>query len=291
VLNLATWLGSLFIGFLVYPYVGNLLERYIPSLGVWNLPVAFIITLILARLLLSFIAKNILKITPEEAHHNTFNHALGTVPGFINGLIYATLAAAFLMVLPLSDNLLEKTRESALANKLSEQVAWLDAKLSPVFDDAVNKTMTKLTVEPGSEKTVKLPYSVKSPKTRPDLEAEMLKMVNEERRKEGLAPLKADPEMAAVARSHSRDMFARSYFSHITPDGKTPFDRMRNQGVRFLAAGENLALGQTLQICHTGLMNSPGHRANILHKSFGRLGIGVLDGGIYGLMITQNFRN
>jgi uncharacterized protein YkwD len=61
--------------------------------------------------------------------------------------------------------------------------------------------------------------------------------------------------------------------------------------VRFLAAGENLAYAHTLQIAHTGLMNSPGHRANILRKQFGRLGIGILDGGIHGLMITQNFRN
>ena len=72
---------------------------------------------------------------------------------------------------------------------------------------------------------------------------------------------------------------------------KDPFDRMRKEGVRFVTAGENLALAQTLIMAHKGLMNSPGHRANILHKSFGRLGIGVLDGGIYGLMITQNFRN
>jgi uncharacterized protein YkwD len=66
---------------------------------------------------------------------------------------------------------------------------------------------------------------------------------------------------------------------------------MRASGVKYLSAGENLALGQTLSICHTGLMNSPGHRANILDNSYGRVGIGVLDGGMHGLMITQNFRN
>jgi uncharacterized protein YkwD len=119
----------------------------------------------------------------------------------------------------------------------------------------------------------------------------MLQLVNEERAKEGLKALKADPEIQVVARRHSADMFARGYFSHVTPEGKDPFDRMRAGGVKFLAAGENLALAQTLSIAHTGLMNSPGHRANILHNSFGRLGIGVLDAGIRGLMITQNFRN
>ena len=56
-------------------------------------------------------------------------------------------------------------------------------------------------------------------------------------------------------------------------------------------AGENLALAQTLRIAHKGLMNSPGHRANILHKSFGRLGIGILSGDMHGIMVTQAFRN
>jgi uncharacterized protein YkwD len=106
-----------------------------------------------------------------------------------------------------------------------------------------------------------------------------------------LKPLKPDPEIQVVARKHSADMFARGYFSHINPNGEDPFDRMRKGGIRFLAAGENLALAQTLTIAHNGLMNSPGHRANILQPAFGRLGIGILNSGIHGLMITQNFRN
>jgi uncharacterized protein YkwD len=86
-------------------------------------------------------------------------------------------------------------------------------------------------------------------------------------------------------------MFARGYFSHVTPEGRSPFDRMEAAGVSFRTAGENLALAPTLRIAHTGLMNSPGHRANILRPAFGRLGIGVMDGGPRGLMVTQNFRN
>jgi uncharacterized protein YkwD len=109
--------------------------------------------------------------------------------------------------------------------------------------------------------------------------------------KEGLKPLKADPEMTVVARAHSRDMFARGYFAHINPEGENPFDRMKKASIIFSIAGENLALAETLKKAHNNLMNSPGHRANILNPSFGRLGIGVLDGGDYGLMISQEFRN
>ena len=72
---------------------------------------------------------------------------------------------------------------------------------------------------------------------------------------------------------------------------KDPFDRIRESNVQFKTAGENLALAPTLSIAHNGLMNSPGHRANILRPQFGRVGIGVLDSRRHGLMITQNFRN
>jgi uncharacterized protein YkwD len=66
---------------------------------------------------------------------------------------------------------------------------------------------------------------------------------------------------------------------------------MLESNVRFLTAGENLALAQTVTVAHTGLMNSPGHRANILRPQFGRVGIGIMDGGMRGLMVSQEFRN
>ena len=119
----------------------------------------------------------------------------------------------------------------------------------------------------------------------------MLELVNQERIANGLAPLEADPELTEVARRHSAHMLARGYFSHYTPEGKVPFERIREGGVGFRTAGENLAFAPTVKIAHTGLMNSPGHRANILRAAFGRVGIGILDGGRRGLMVTQKFRN
>jgi uncharacterized protein YkwD len=119
----------------------------------------------------------------------------------------------------------------------------------------------------------------------------MLDLVNAERFANGLQPLVLDPELTEVARRHSADMFARGYFAHDTPEGLTPFDRMKESKVNFLTAGENLALAPTLSIAHRGLMNSPGHRANILRPQFGRVGIGIMDGGMRGLMVSQEFRN
>jgi uncharacterized protein YkwD len=155
----------------------------------------------------------------------------------------------------------------------------------------VSHSLTKIIKKPSPEKLIKLPFTVKKAKPRPDLEAKMLILVNNERKAAGLKLLKADPEITPVARKHSEDMFSRGYFSHVSPEGTTPFDRLQKGKITFITAGENLALAQTLALAHTGLMKSPGHRANILHKSFGRVGIGILDGSVYGIMVTQNFRN
>jgi uncharacterized protein YkwD len=208
----------------------------------------------------------------------------------LNGLIYSIALAVLLLIAPLSEALTEESRNSKLADKLSGGYREAQALFEPLIND-LNGSISKIAINPTSKKFVKLGFSVKNAKRRTDLEAEMLILVNKERQKARLKPLKPDPEMAEVALKHSSDMFARGYFSHISPEGATPFDRMKKANVIFFTAGENLALAQSLSLAHTGLMNSPGHRANILHKSFGRLGIGILDGGVYGIMVTQNFRN
>lgn len=283
--------GSVVAAFYLYPYAALLFNMHAPSLGIWTLPVSFTATLLLARLVIAAITNLILKTIPAAVHAHDVNRLSGIFPGFVTGVINAIILAALLLTVPMWNDLSERTRDSRLAARLTGPAEWLEAKISPVFNEAVRNTMHNLTVEPGSDESVKLPFTLSTPALRPDLETKMLEMVNAERQQKGLNLLKPDPELTEVARSHSRDMFAKGYFAHNTPDGKDPFDRMRAAGVHFLTAGENLALAQTLFIAHNGLMHSPGHRANILRPAFGRVGIGILDGGIYGLMISQEFRN
>lgn len=290
--DLVIWLGSLLIGFLFYQNVAEGLHKLIPALGVWLFPIGFLLTVVLSRIILSLIFNPFIRRTDPDAHQSTANRALGVIPGLITGSVYAAIVAALLLSVPMWNGLAKEARESKIANQLGVQVAWLDEKFSPIFGEAAKETVNRLTVKPSeSDETVDLHYTVKDPTVRPDLEAQMLQLVNQERTKRGLHPVVADPQLSVVARAHSTDMFARGYFSHYTPEKADPFDRMKKANVKFLAAGENLALGRTLKICHEGLMNSPGHRANILNPSFGRLGIGIMDGGIYGLMISQEFRN
>jgi uncharacterized protein YkwD len=290
-LDLLTWLGSIALGFAFYPYTANGLYTII-KLDAWLFPVSFILTTIAAGVLIGIVIKRILLLIPEKTNHNTVNRFLGIVPGAINGLICATIVVAFLLALPLRKSITAETQKSQIAETLSVQAGWANKKLAPVFDRAVRQTMNSLSSHPaGSHEEVDLHFTYDNPVVRPALEAQMLEMINKERAKEGLSPLKADPQETIVARAHSKDMFARGYFAHENPEGKDPFDRMKEAKVRFTTAGENLALAQSLEIAHTNLMNSPGHRANIMNPAFSRVGIGIQDGGFYGIMISQEFRN
>jgi uncharacterized protein YkwD len=290
-LDLVVWVGSFLVAYLGYPHTSSWFEDWFPRLGAWLLPAAFLSTLVIVRVLLGVIAHRVVRLIPHSTMNTGVNKLLGVLPGAVNGWICSVVLSALLLALPLKDSVTQETRDSKLAVTLGMQSEWANKKLAPVFDQAVRQTMNGLTVQPSSHKTIQLHFTYNNPKTRPFLEAKMLEMINEERAKEGLKPLQADPEMAAVARAHSKDMFARGYFAHNNPDGQDPFDRMEAAKVKFRTAGENLALAQTLEIAHTNLMNSPGHRANIMNPAFGRVGIGVLDGGFYGLMISQEFRD
>jgi uncharacterized protein YkwD len=292
VLDLVGWALSMLAALRFYQPVARLLGKYIQSPAqVWNRPIAFVSIAIIVGLAVHLFGHALLVRLPKDIHKRPINQLLGAIPGLANGLISAAIISALLLAVPLNEGLRERARESPLVNRLAVYTERLEAVLHPVFGEAIAETLNLLTVRPESNERVTLPYKVATPRPRPDLEAQMLELVNRERIAAGLRPLAPDPELTQVARRHSADMFARGYFAHVTPEGRDPFGRMREAGVRFLAAGENLALAPTLQIAHTGLMNSPGHRANILNPQFGRVGIGIVDGGIHGLMVSQEFRD
>ncbi|HKV34372.1 MAG TPA: CvpA family protein [Pyrinomonadaceae bacterium] len=292
VLDLAGWVLSLLAGLRYYQPVARWLGPHIDLWSeVWDQPIAFITIGIFVSIVVHLVGHALLTRLPKDIQERPVNQALGLLPGFVNGLIVAAILSALLLALPLSERLSVSTRESFIANRLSVYAERLEGQLRPVFGEAISRTFNLLTIRPDSDERVELPFKVATTRPRPDLEKQMLDLVNQERVANGLRPLAPDPELTEVARRHSADMFARGYFAHDTPEGLSPFDRMHQANVQFLTAGENLALAPTLSLAHTGLMNSPGHRANILRPQFGRLGIGIMDGGMRGLMVSQEFRN
>jgi uncharacterized protein YkwD len=290
-LDMARWLGSLLFALRFYQPVARWLGPHVKWDEAWNMPAAFLLTGFAAGVAIQLAGHALLKRLPESAHRRTLNRALGTAPGLFNGLISAAILSALLLAMPLPGPARDSARESALANQLASYTELIEDALGPVFNEAIRQTLNRLTIRPESNERVELGYTVADPKPRPDLEAQMLALVNQERITRGLKPLAPDPALLEVARAHSADMFARGYFAHVTPEGLSPFDRMTQARAAFRIAGENLALAPTVKLAHTGLMNSPGHRANILRPEFGRVGVGIMDGGFRGIMVSQEFRN
>ncbi len=113
-------------------------------------------------------------------------------------------------------------------------------------------------------------------------EKEVVRLVNEERAKRGLPALTYNWELSRVARYKSQDMKDNKYFSHTSPVYGTPFQMMKNFGITYRSAGENIARGQkTPQAVVNAWMNSSGHRANILNPSFTQMGVGYVASGNY----------
>ena len=113
-------------------------------------------------------------------------------------------------------------------------------------------------------------------------EQEVVRLVNAERAKYGLAALALDETLCGYARVKSQDMHDQGYFSHTSPTYGSPFDMMRTFGVSYRSAGENIAMGySTPEAVVAAWMNSAGHRANILSANYTTLGVGYVEDGGY----------
>ncbi|HEX7366918.1 MAG TPA: CvpA family protein [Pelobium sp.] len=290
-LELFALAASILAAFYFYQTTAGLLAQHLQLEERWALPFAFLVTLLVSRIFIGIALYFLIKQIPQRFHYSIANKFAGLIPGFIRGYFYASLIATLFLFVNLWKNLTAQTRESYIANTLTQQMEFLDSHIATNISERVKKSISKLTIEPESDETVFLHFKVENPVANEKMENHLLVLLNQERRKYNLPLLQRDTALRTVARAHSLDMFKKGYFSHISLENTTPFDRIRAHNISYTTAGENLALAQTVEIAHIGLMNSPGHRANILNPKFGRVGIGIMDGGIYGIMVTENFRN
>ena len=226
---------------------------------------------------------------------------LSLVPAAVKGgLVAGFILTIILAVPPLPEGIpgqkefaavRESIQASTLAGELVQRTATLDRAAREIVGEPLSETLTLLTVKPETDERITLDFRIENPAIDAASEDRMFQLLNDERRKAGLRPLVRDPAIDQVARAYSTTMLQRGFFSHETPEGQSPFDRMRAAGIDFVVAGENLALAPTVALAHQGLMDSPGHRANILRPEFGRVGIGAAVADGRGRMFTQNFAN
>ncbi|MCL4398102.1 CvpA family protein [Patescibacteria group bacterium] len=290
-IDMGSFIGAFLLALKFYPFAAQLfIANFSFSLSLAN-ATGFLITAIISELILAHLLLKLYLRVPPKILESFENHMSGIIPAIIDGLIILAFIIAVLISLPVSPGLKRNIIDSRIGGKVYEETVALEQTMGRIFGGAVEETLNFLTVRPTGSDTVDLHFSTTNTSIDTAGELEMLNFVNSQRQSAHLAPLTLDSKLTEIARNHSKDMFARGYFSHISPDGASPFDRMHAAGIFFLAAGENIAYAPTTNLADIGLINSPEHRANILSPDFHKIGVGVIDAGVYGKMFTQDFTN
>jgi uncharacterized protein YkwD len=212
---------------------------------------------------------------------------LGVFPSILRALLITAIGLAALVVLPVGNDVRNAIDGSRLGRALVAEVAAAQPYVGRlVGSDSGALFVTKLDADQRQQLDLPSDLAVEPD---PQAEAQMVALVNEERAAVGLPALTLDQRLVAVGRAHSEEMFKLRYFGHQSPVNGSPFDRLDAAGIKYSRAGENLAYAQSVAVAHRGLMQSEGHRANILRPEFTRIGIGAVTAGPYGKMFTQMF--
>lgn len=275
--DFASFLGSLILSLRFYKYVSEFLKI--------NFSLSFSISNALGFLISAIIFESILGITlgllvsklPESFKKHKLNILLAVLPGIGEGLLLVAFLLTLLISFPIKPQIKNDLVKSRIGGIVLEKTT------------IVGDTLTYITVKPNSDELVSLNIESLNITIDEKAEEEMFLKVNEERRKLAVSELIKNDSLTVVARNHAKDMWQRSYFGHVSPEGKDVSYRLNVVNIPYIYAGENLALAPTVLTAHTGLMNSEGHRENILETRFTKIGIGVVDNGFYGKMFVQVF--
>lgn len=290
--GLATWVMS-FAAAVVFQQPASGLVQFLGLSPAASHPVAFVALLVLVEGLFSlagfFAVSPVVKRIHQVNWAEEADKVLGVIPSVARALFVTGIVLSAIVVSPVSNDFKAAVETSRLARALIERIAAIQprlANLSGQVGEQVPLFVTKL----GEDDTQKLDLPDNLTRTPdPAAEKQMLDLVNEERANAGLKPLVLDDRLVPVARQHSEEMFRLKYFSHQSPVTGSPFDRLKAAGITYTRAGENLAYAQSVTVAFRGLMESQGHRENILRPEFTRIGIGVISAGAYGRMFTQMF--
>lgn len=290
-IDLLAFVGSFLLGLFFYGQAAQLFTHYFTLSRAFANALGFVLIYILSHAVIEIFFMNILRRLQMKKVPPFWQKLLGLVPATANGLIVVSALLTLAISLPLTGRIKQAIFKSEIGGYLVRRTSMLDRTLDEIFGDAIQESMAFLTVPEKSKASFDLGLRVEDLELSqaPEIEKEMFYLINKERKKAGVGDLESDMQITIAARNHAHDMFTRSYFSHLSPEGEDVADRLEKLGVSFVVAGENLAFAPSLELAHDGLMQSESHRANILAGEFIRVGIGVVDGKTQGKIFVQIF--
>jgi len=293
--GLTSLLASIYLSFKTYPMLGAVLASALNMPASFADLASFLIIFTISHLAIGVLLYRRLYTLSNRLHRGLFlggaDKLLGILPSIIGGVIWLSIILGVLVWFPvngyLKDLIITSSMGTPIVNAASVMQPQAEKVIGKAVEDAAkfaNKQETREEWKPDIPPDVKVRFD-------PAAEEYMLALVNSERASRDLKILDFHPTLRDVARSHSMDMVKNNFFDHKSPTTGHVGDRLLSAGFIYISAGENLAYAGDIEIAHMLLMESQGHRENLLSRGFGRAGIGIVDAGPYGYMCTQVFTN
>ena len=290
-IDFMSFFGSLLISLRIYPLVSSFLQSNFSFSRSFGNAIGFLLAAILVELFISTLLTYFLTKIPRKILKNPITSVFGVLLSLGQGIILIAFALTLAISLPINPAVKTDVSNSKIGSFILAKTTGLEKVINSVFGGAINESLTYLTIEPKSHESIPVQSKNGNLVVDADSEKKMFSYVNRERSQSGIHELVWNDKLRAVAEAYAKYMWENHYFGHYDLRGKDVGDRLAASHISYQVAGENLELAPTVDIAHTGLMNSPGHRANILDKDFNKVGIGVIDNGFYGKMFVQVFTN
>ncbi len=284
-----SFFASLILSLSTYRYLAAILRSHISMTNAFANALGFLISAIMLEAVIGFVLGHLIARVPEKYWKSKLNKIFGIVPAIGEAIILISFFLILALAFPIKPSIKSDIEESRIGSYLLDKTTTVEKSINEVFGGVIEDSLTFLTVKPGTREAITLQVDKTNLSVDKESETEDWQLVNKERISRGTPALTWSDDLAEVARGHARDMWMRKYFGHVSPEGKDVSDRLASAKIKYSLAGENLALAPTVAAAHKGLMNSEGHRANILDSRFKRVGVGVIDNGVYGKMFVQVF--
>ena len=286
--NLAAIVAAFIGGLLLYPHLSSLLiAAFSLSKGVSDA-----ISFIIIAIALYAVTSNVIAFYTRRSSlvfPNIYSRLLGGFFGVLLFLLICSFIVSILLSFPVSLAIKSQIRSSLAGRLIFTKTLSFELATRKIFGGAISESLNFLTIKPDADSTVTLHFKTNNVTIDKTSEKKMIALINAERKKKGIPAVLLDTALTLDARAHAKDMLVRGYFSHYTPEGLSPFDRLENNSISYTSAAENLAFAPEVDLAMSGLMKSDGHRKNILDESFNKVGVGVIDAGVYGKMFVQEF--
>lgn len=274
--------------FLLFPKVGGWLESQIHVASTYAQPLSLAILYVVLLFGVQFFGGLVQRLIAPLLSANPLNRAGGALLGAVRHLVILSIVLAVLVTLPTPKELKGVIDASRLAQPLIGLALGLDKSLGQ-WSHGVGVRLGFQLVGPDDTGSTPLNYTEPNPTEDVEGELKMLALIETLRDQNKKARLTPNVQLQLAAGAHAKDMMAKNYFGHKSPEGADALARIQAVKLTVTAVGENLAKAQTVELAQAGLLASTGHRKTMLSEDFNSVGIAVMDAGRNGKVVVQLF--